>query len=116
MRHFTLVEGHLILLRNAYWEHSPNSECGAPAINPKRPFGNSSAEEDMIELLYPGATICPSCGEHIITLEQREHARRLYEQLPVALEVILTARSFVLGYYVADEHKRNWYLNSRAGK
>ncbi len=42
---------HLKLLKRAYvrWE---DCEFGAPSIDCKRPYGNSSVVEDMFEILY----------------------------------------------------------------
>lgn len=41
---------HLTLLREAVWEWS-DCEYGAPAIDPKRPFGSSNVEDSLAELL-----------------------------------------------------------------
>ena len=46
---FTLTEDHIKLLRNleVCWE---DAEFGAPAIEPKRPYGNSYVYKDMIKV------------------------------------------------------------------
>jgi hypothetical protein len=41
---------HLALLSSAYWRMS-EMEYGAPEIDGKRPYGNSSVEEDLAEIL-----------------------------------------------------------------
>lgn len=41
---------HLTLLRRAWWDWY-DCEYGAPAIDPKRPYGNSDVDGDLAELL-----------------------------------------------------------------
>src|ERR1700734_729843 len=47
---FTVTEDHLKLLRHAYvgWD---DCEFGAPAIDCKRPYGNSDVIDDIAEIL-----------------------------------------------------------------
>ena len=50
MKRFTLKPEHLTLLERASWQWE-NCEFGAPAIDPKRPFGFSvGIENEIIEL------------------------------------------------------------------
>ena len=54
---FTVTEGHLKLLRHTcdiYWD--PGEGYGAPAINPKKPYGNSAVPQDVANILQaPGS-------------------------------------------------------------
>ena len=54
---FTVTEDHLKLLRAAcyvYW--NPGEGYGAPAINPKKPYGNSDVPRDVAKILEaPGS-------------------------------------------------------------
>lgn len=47
---FELKKEHLLLLQETYmsWNYA---EHGAPTIDPKRPYGNSSVYDDMMEIL-----------------------------------------------------------------
>jgi hypothetical protein len=47
---FTVTEGHLKLLQhlNIGWD---DCEFGAPCVDPKRPYGNSSVYIDIAEIL-----------------------------------------------------------------
>ena len=47
---FEMTENHIKLLNNFYvnWD---DCEFGAPCINPKRPYGNSSGVDDVAEVL-----------------------------------------------------------------
>ena len=48
---FTVTEDHLKLLRHIhlYWDYGEG--YGAPAINPKRPYGDSYVERSIAEIL-----------------------------------------------------------------
>lgn len=58
---FEITHDHITLLQAAEWEYN-DCEFGAPAIDPKRPYGNSSVELDLVERLtqppisYPQAS------------------------------------------------------------
>lgn len=47
---FTLTEDHLKLLRAMFVEWD-DCESGAPAVDPKRPYGNSNVPSDIRRLL-----------------------------------------------------------------
>ena len=51
MNTFELTENHIKLLRNAYvsWD---DCETGAPAIDPKRPYGNKYIAQDISALEF----------------------------------------------------------------
>ena len=99
---FTLKKEHLSLLRKAqwYWE---DAEFGAPAIDCKRPFGNSNAIIDILEILDKENDDRPYYVDGFSDNEKAE-AREVYEELLTAIQVILYTRSFVLGKYkkIAD--------------
>lgn len=50
MKTFLVTHEHLKLLRRMEirWE---DCEYGAPAVDPKRPYGNSDVEDDIVEIL-----------------------------------------------------------------
>lgn len=90
---FTLTEEHVVLLRamNVGWQ---DCETGAPEIDPKRPYGNSSVELDVAEAL--GWEVDSDDG---LTREQRDHAARLHRETEVALQIVLQTGAFVPGEY-----------------
>lgn len=104
---FALTEQHLTLLANAYveWQFT---ETGAPAIDPKRPYGNSDVAADVAELFgFP----VDDDGEY--TDEQLEKALELHHQTLVALEIVLQTRSFTPGLYRRtrkNEYERGTWL------
>ena len=50
MRTFEVTREHLKLLQNM-WVRWDDCEYGAPAIDSKRPYGNSDVETDIVEIL-----------------------------------------------------------------
>ena len=105
-REFTLTEEHLKLLENACvgWQ---DCETGAPEIDPKRPYGNSSVWLDVAEILgkpLPEDGDESASGQHL-ERSTREECERLHRETETALEIVLTTRSFLPGRYVlANEY------------
>lgn len=104
---FELTEEHLALLGRAYvrWE---DCETGAPAIDCKRPYGNSYVAGDVAEIL--GWEIADS--EDGLTSEQEDRALALHGETLTALQIILTARDFRPGVYLKRDQydARSWYF------
>jgi hypothetical protein len=75
---FVLTDAHVKLLRASYtsWD---DTEFGAAAIDPKRPYGNSDVLPDLRELL-PGV--------------DDDDLLRLHGETKAALEVVLRVGSF----------------------
>ena len=104
MKQFELTLQHIELLTNAHirWE---DCEYGAPAIDCKRPYGNSFVEQDIAEilgLLSEGGNIDDIPEEHV------ERCRELHEETETALQIILSAKTFEPGTYVADKYTFDW--------
>lgn len=101
---FRLTEDHIKLVRKFYvgWQ---DCEYGAPEIDPKRPYGNSSVELDIHEILT---------GELLdsdkLTRELEAAYRQLHHETRIALQIILTTGSFVPGVYSADPYRIDWKL------
>lgn len=111
MEKFELTEDHLLLLERAefYWE---DAEYGAPAIHPKRPYGNSNVLGDIAEILGREPRLCPHCNETIEdTAEDECDMDKLHRETLVALQIITQARSVEPGVYVRV--KENNYSEGR---
>lgn len=102
---FELTEDHIKLLRRAYvgWE---DCETGAPAIDCKRPYGNSDVPEDVAEIL--GWEGYPEGGG--LATGQYDQAMALHRQTEAALQIVLVTGSFEPGVYEqAKRHDdRSW--------
>ncbi len=105
MSEFILKEEHLKLLERAciYWE---DAEFGAPAIDCKRPFGNSGAIYDIMEILGCEVKRCPHCDE-VIEGPDEDKLMEIYRELDTAIEIIFQTRSTTPGKYRYEDRK--WY-------
>lgn len=114
MRRFTLTEEHVKLLRaaNVRWD---NCEFGAPAIDCKRPYGNSAVLYDMAEIL--GVQQVEVDGGELRLLERdADRLADLHAETETALQVILATGSFGPGEYEADDYYRNWRRVEHGGE
>ena len=111
VKEFWLKEEHIKLLRAAYVQWN-NCETGAPEIDPKRPYGNSSVACDVAEILGLQGKTCPHCGESLD--DKQEELLQLHRETETALKVVLSAQSFVPGLYCWHEdgawQRGSWYL------
>ena len=103
---FTVTEDHLKLLRHVhlYWDYGEG--YGAPAINPKRPYGDSYVERSIAEILDAPDSDWEwdEEGEDFdLTPEARERFTRLHVETMVVLHVTLAAGELRPGQYVRDE-------------
>jgi hypothetical protein len=103
---FALTHEHVALLRRAVvrWV---DFEFGAPAIDCKRPYGNSSVLYDMAGILDV-QLVKVDGGEEYVLEADADRLHRLHEETATALQVILATGSMEPGEYVADAYRRNW--------
>ncbi len=105
-RKFILKAEHLKLLRHANWQWE-NCEFGAPGIDCKRPYGNSSVIRDMIKILdIKDAFSDPDDDE--VREEIESSLRNLHAELEDALAIIFQTQSFELGEYVGTQYRDGW--------
>ena len=99
---FVMTDEHIKLLRNfnVGWQ---DCEYGAPEIDPKRPYGNSSVEADIHEILT-GET------EYELTDDQRERYALLHRDTETALQIVLVTGSMMPGKYAKSHRydRRSW--------
>lgn len=108
MRRFTLTEAHIKLLRRMQvgWQHV---EGGAPAIDPKRPYGNGDMIRDICEILQMEPKTAAGDDEHPAWHGwDRRAARNLHNETDRALQIVLATGTFEPGEYVADDYRENW--------
>ncbi len=97
---FVMTADHIKLLRAMCvgWQ---DCEYGAPEIDPKRPYGNSSVEPDVHEILTNET-------EYDLDDQQRERYAALHRETEVALQIVLKTGSFEPGTYIRDSYQQNW--------
>ncbi len=108
MQQFTLMDAHITLLRhaNVSWN---GMEYGAPAIDPKRPYGNGDVVSDVAAI--SGIDPVPTDDNEIHWPPGTSFAvEALHRQLEVALQIVLHTGEFVAGKYEASDCKRDWRL------
>lgn len=94
-KRFTLTADHITLLR-AMWILWDDCEFGAPAVDSKRPYGNSGVTDDMRELLPHRAS------------ESDEALTELHTSTQTALQIILATGSFEPGNYECERYGNKW--------
>ena len=99
---FELKQEHIDLISELNFKCLVSTEGNEieyrPAIDYKRPFGNSGVTYDVLQRL--GLT--DDDGKY--TDANRKRAEQLIIELPVALEIIVQNKTFVPGEYEVDEH------------
>lgn len=111
MKKFTLTEDHIKLLENTYVEWS-DRENGAPAIDSKRPYGNSNVAYDVAEILEWSYGKDEENYEELSS-EQLYQADKLHRETETALEIVLQTKSFIPGNYEKEKsysHSTKWRL------
>lgn len=92
---FEVTEDHLKLLKHSHiiWRAS---EYGAPAIDPKRPYGNTSVESDIAEILEWDKY-------------DNERAEKIHRELETVLQIVLVTQTFEPGLYnIRNEYTTDW--------
>lgn len=98
MNTFVLTEEHIKLLRAAYigWD---TTEFGAPCIDPKRPFGNSSVVRQIHQILGWPIPSGDSARECYFDEEGSTRAAGIYRELETALQIVLQLGTFEPGVF-----------------
>lgn len=102
MKTFNVTTDHLKLLRNMYigWD---DCEFGAPAVDCKRPYGNSSVYSDIHEILTgceDFGDIEEDCGEEYDVLTSKYNS--LHEEMQTVLQILVSNLYIVEGEYILD--------------
>jgi hypothetical protein len=111
MLKFTLTEDHIKLLENTYIEWG-DGKNGAPAVDCKRPYGNSNVAYDVAEILGWKLNLDEeNCEE--LSSEQLYQADKIHRETETALQIILQTKSFIPGNYEKEKtylHSAKWRL------
>lgn len=110
-KRFTVTEEHIKLLRRAciiWWPQfrSVAGDIGAPAIDCKRPYGNSCVEADVHEILT-GVSCC-SVDLSELPPDTLKHYQQLHLDTETALQIVLATGSFTPGIYEANQNHQDW--------
>lgn len=110
-KEFTLTDDHVKLLAAANVGWNDYAYEGAPGVNLKRPYGNSSGVDRDIARILGWSVFVDADGEEHLTKEQRELAWRLHRETEQALQVVLATGGFTSGVYrTSSPYSRDWTL------
>ena len=107
---FTLTEDHIKLLRHMYVSWDEYS-LGAPAIDSKRPYGNSDdlILSDVARILEWKTKFVSGTESHGLSKKQVRKAKELHEGTQLALQIVLSTGKFEPGVYEMDDfHMTEW--------
>jgi hypothetical protein len=108
--HLEVKEEHLKLLSRMYvdWQ---NCEFGAPAIDCKRPYGNSSVIQDMREILGLEEDCCSHCRGELKTAQiSDEQLTILHTEMQDILQIMIDVLpdAISLGWYKKEPIVGRW--------
>ena len=108
---FNLTQKHLDLLKNMQvnWD---STETGAPAIDPKRPYGNSDVANDVGNILgYKPRGFEGDPEEY--SLKQCDKFLRIHRETQTALQIVLQTGDFKKGTYKREDSWSNWVKDEK---
>lgn len=94
---FRVLPEHIMLLQHAYVRWN-NCETGAPCIDPKRPYGNSSVIPDIAEILNK------AFDEEDYDNETADYLFKLHKETEQVLEIFLQTGVMMPGLYQRDNN------------
>jgi hypothetical protein len=107
-KEFELKQYHLDLLKETYidWD---DCEYGAPAIDCKRPYGNSDVEDDIADIIKMPKKDNWDKNEEMWNDEAQEKLQDIHKETQIALQIILHCQSFKLGKYrKKEDYGQEW--------
>lgn len=108
---FELKEEHVKLLKHLRWSKNKNLIVNISDDEDSVPFGFDSIYEAIDTILNGRPEDFDPFDTHDAIQysdEQKAEWDKLYDELPIALEIILHNQSFELGEYKTKYHDRNW--------
>jgi hypothetical protein len=110
-KRFELTEAHIKLMRRMHvrWH---DYEFGAPGVDAKRPYGNSSVYWDMLDILgetpecvvrIAGIEYTPGSYDFDLPKEVEERLMKLHKETQWALGILLNHGSIEPGQYVSPD-------------
>jgi hypothetical protein len=96
---FTITDDHLLLLKRMHFRFEAGIEFGAPAVDPKRPYGNGDVFGDMRHILGVEAED---------TTEGRTELSELHREMALVLQIGCRLGRFETGTYTREPYSINW--------
>jgi hypothetical protein len=105
---FTLTENHLKLMRRLQAEWQEYNDVGAPGIDPKRPYGNSSVLHDIHGIVTGESIGTTDSKRNHLTEDESNFYLALHREMETALQVSLATGQFKAGHYEAPAYSSEW--------
>jgi hypothetical protein len=102
---FEITEQHLKLIQQQNVKFRRSGEYGATEIDPKRPYGNSYVEGDILDHLGIKGDINNGGGSFSCSKKLEKRLFRLHVETTVALQICMSLLMFETGKY---ERKPDW--------
>lgn len=107
MERFTLTNEHLLLIKRMNIVFYDDAYDGAPAVDIKRPYGNSDVISDVAEIIGIEKQE-DDYGEKFWPKGTVDRCKKIHQETAKALQVCLAAQSFEAGDYVSEDYRDNW--------
>ena len=102
---FEITEQHLKLLQQQNVKFKRSGEYGGTEIDPKRPYGNSYVEGDILEMLNLKGDVDNGDGSFSCSEKLSKRLFELHAETTVALQICMHLLKFETGKF---ERKPNW--------
>ena len=113
---FEITAQHLMLIKKMHIHYDWYTEYGAPTVDPKRPYGNSYVEKDILSILGLKGDIEEDDGSRSCSEELADELYRLHAETTVALQICLQFAEFAEGKYVCEPYRYVWKKKSEGAE
>lgn len=105
---FEVTRDHLKLIKCMYWEFNTDMYDGCPAVDIKRPYGNSNVWQDIAEIL--GIEKIETDDEPVYPKGTREMCMKLHRETATCLQIITCNLMIKTGTYEkkSEYDSRSW--------
>lgn len=102
---FEVTENHIKLLQRMYFRYDDYCEFGAPAVDCKRPYGNSYVYGDIAEILgIEPEIIDEDYDEADFSEEQLRYMDQIHQEMTDVLQIFTRLLSISPGKYVQTNY------------
>ena len=109
MKEFTVTEEHLKLLKNLQFRYDDDIEFGAPAVDPKRPYGNSDVYCDIAEIIgLEPEGVEDAYGDRDFTRDQLDYMKNLHKEMTTVLQILGASGEATPGTYTSSNYGVDW--------
>lgn len=102
---FTLTEDHIKLVRHFNVDWNDEYSFGAPCVDLKRPYGNSSVANDICRLLTGEIIGRVDSKRDKLSIKEENKYLKIHSETAIALDIILTLGTFEPGTYERPQYE-----------